>query len=239
MPGNLELHCVLFVFLLSLTPRLVEILMLKYKIVPVTPYQQNCSVVWCEQTKEAAVIDPGGEIERIIAEVKALQLTVTKILLTHGHMDHVGGTSQLKALLDVPVIGPHKEDLFWLAALDQQAQMMNFAPVQSFEPDQWLNDGDTLSLGQCVFEVLHCPGHTPGHVVLFERGAQLAFVGDVLFKGSIGRTDFPRGDHAMLVNAIKTKLWPLGDQVRFVPGHGPMSTFGEERLHNPYVGNYG
>lgn len=210
--------------------------MLKYQLVPVTPFQQNCSVVWCDQTLEAAVIDPGGEVDRLQAEIARLGVTVTRILLTHGHMDHVGGTAELKARLQVPVIGPHREDQFWIGALDDQARMMNFPPVEGFEPDRWLEDGDRISLGQLEFQVLHCPGHTPGHVVLFEPGAKVAFVGDVLFKGSIGRTDFPRGDYATLINAIKTRLWPLGDDVVFVPGHGPLSTFGEERQFNPFVG---
>ncbi|WP_045856990.1 MBL fold metallo-hydrolase [Teredinibacter purpureus] len=211
--------------------------MLKFEILPVTPFQQNCSVIWCEQTREAAVVDPGGEIERIVARVRELEVTVVKIILTHGHLDHVGGTAALKAALNVPVVGPHKDDLFWLDALDQQAQMMNFAPVASFETDLWLNHGDTVTVGHQTLEILLCPGHTPGHVVLFDRESRLAFVGDVLFKGSIGRTDFPRGDHAALIHAIKTHLWPLGDDVTFIPGHGPLSTFGFERQHNPYVGD--
>ncbi|WP_075188297.1 MBL fold metallo-hydrolase [Teredinibacter haidensis] len=209
--------------------------MLKYEILPVTPFMQNCSVIWCSETLEAAVIDPGGEVERIQGLIEKLGVNVTKILLTHGHLDHVGGTAQLKELLGVSVVGPHKDDLFWIEMLDRQSQMMNFPIVPAFKPDQWLENGDTIPLGKLQLEVLLCPGHTPGHIVLFERGSKLAFVGDVLFNGSIGRTDFPRGDHAALINAIKTQLWPLGRDVTFVPGHGPISTFGQERLHNPYV----
>lgn len=209
--------------------------MLKYEILPVTPYQQNCSLIWCDETGDAAVIDPGGEVDRIEAMIARRQVQLRKILLTHGHLDHVGGTAELHSRTGVPIVGPHKDDLFWIAALDQQTVMLGFAPVAQFEPDRWLQNGDRIALGKLSLQVLHCPGHTPGHVVFYEANARLAFVGDVLFHGSIGRTDFPRGDHATLINAIKTQLWPLGDDVTFVPGHGPSSTFGEERRHNPYV----
>lgn len=209
--------------------------MLKHEILPVTPYQQNCSLIWCDETGDAAVIDPGGEVDRIEAMIARRQVQLRKILLTHGHLDHVGGTAELHSRTGVPVVGPHRDDLFWISMLDQQTRMMGFAPVAQFEPDQWLQDGDRIALGKLVLQVLHCPGHTPGHVVFYEVSARLAFVGDVLFHGSIGRTDFPRGDRETLINAIKTQLWPLGDDVTFVPGHGPLSTFGEERRHNPYV----
>lgn len=209
--------------------------MLHYQIIPVTQYQQNCTLLWCDQTRVAAVVDPGGDIERILAAVRALDVKLTQILLTHGHLDHVGGTAALVKLLGLPVIGPHQDDLFWINLLPQQAQMMSFAPVESFQPNRLLNHGDRLNVGNAELEVLHCPGHTPGHVVFFHRDSQLALVGDVLFKGSIGRTDFPRGNHTDLINAIRTRLFPLGDSVRFIPGHGPMSTLGHERATNPFV----
>lgn len=209
--------------------------MLQFHIIPVTHYQQNCSLIWCDETLEAAVIDPGGDVARILAAVAEKGVKLRQILLTHGHLDHVGGTAELVDKLQLPVVGPHEDDLFWINMLPQQAQMMGFAPVQNFTPTQLLQHGDKIQLGNQVLEVLHCPGHTPGHVIFYHRAAQLAFVGDVLFKGSIGRTDFPRGNHADLINAIRTRVLPLGDEVRFVPGHGPMSTFGHERKTNPFV----
>ena len=209
---------------------------MEFTIIPVTPYLQNCSLVW-DAAGRAALIDPGGEIDRLLAEVATRNLTLEKILLTHGHLDHVGAADALRTRLGIPIEGPERAEQFWLDALPQQAQMFDFPPAQAFTPDRWLNEGDTVEVGALRFEVLHCPGHTPGHVVFFERGAQMAFVGDVLFKGSIGRTDFPRGDHASLIGSIRNKLWPLGDAVRFVPGHGAMSTFGDERRSNPFVGD--
>lgn len=209
--------------------------MLHYQIIPVTHYQQNCTLLWCDETREAAVVDPGGDIGRILSAVKSLAVKLTQILLTHGHLDHVGGTAALVEQLGLPVIGPHADDLFWINLLPQQAQMMGFAPVGDFQPTRLLNHGDRVSVGNAVLEVLHCPGHTPGHLVFFHRESQLALVGDVLFKGSIGRTDFPRGNHSDLINAIRTRVFPLGDDVRFIPGHGPMSTLGEERATNPFV----
>lgn len=209
---------------------------MEFTIIPVTPYLQNCSLVW-DASGRAALIDPGGEIDRLLAEVSARNLTLEKILLTHGHLDHVGAADALRDRLGIPIEGPERAEQFWLDMLPQQAQLFGFPPAHAFTPDRWLNDGDTVNVGSLQFEVLHCPGHTPGHIVFFERTAQLAFVGDVLFKGSIGRSDFPRGHHATLINSIRTKLWPLGDTVRFVPGHGAMSTFGEERRSNPFVGD--
>ncbi len=209
--------------------------MLQYQIIPVTHYQQNCTLLWCDETGDAALVDPGGDTARLLAVVADKGVKLRKILLTHGHMDHIGGTAELVAQLQLPVIGPHADDLFWIDLLPQQAQMMGFTPVAGFVPDQLLKQGDTVLLGKQVLEVLHCPGHTPGHVIFYSRAAQLALVGDVLFKGSIGRTDFPRGNHADLINAIRNRLLPLGDEVRFIPGHGPMSTLGHERLTNPFV----
>ncbi|MCG3862893.1 MULTISPECIES: MBL fold metallo-hydrolase [unclassified Photobacterium] len=208
---------------------------LKYQIVPVTPFQQNCSIIWCDETNQAAIVDPGGDIEQLTKVVEDLGLTVTQLILTHGHLDHVGGTAPLSKSLNVPVIGPHKDDEFWLQGLPRQSEMFGFPMTEAFEPTQWLNDGDEINVGNQSLQVLHTPGHTPGHVILFSNDANVAFVGDVLFKGGIGRTDFPRGDHPTLINAIKTKLWPLGDDVTFVPGHGPLSTFGHERATNPFV----
>lgn len=208
---------------------------LQFQIIPVTHYQQNCSLLWCDETLEAAVIDPGGDLERILAVVEEKGVNLRQILLTHGHLDHVGGTAALVKGLQLPVIGPHRDDSFWIEMLPQQAQMMGFAPVDSFTSDRWLQQGDRVQLGNIQLEVLHCPGHTPGHVVFYHPESALAFVGDVLFKGSIGRTDFPRGNHADLIQAIRTRLFPLGDLVRFVPGHGPMSTLGHERHTNPFV----
>jgi glyoxylase-like metal-dependent hydrolase (beta-lactamase superfamily II) len=191
--------------------------------------------VWDAQGR-AALIDPGGEAERLLAEVGRHDLQLQSILLTHGHLDHVGAAVELRDALGIPIIGPQREEQFWLDALPQQAELFGFPPTTSFTPDQWLEDGDCVEVGSIRFDVLHCPGHTPGHIVFYQPEARLAFVGDVLFKGSIGRTDFPRGDHAALLAAIRTKLFPLGDDVRFVPGHGAMSTFGHERRENPFVG---
>jgi glyoxylase-like metal-dependent hydrolase (beta-lactamase superfamily II) len=208
---------------------------MKQLVLPVTAYQQNCTFVLCEETGKAAVIDPGGEAGKLLAVVEKHGLDMEKILLTHGHLDHVGGADELRRELRVPIIGPHRGDAFWLEQLPQQGQMLGGPSLDAFEPDQWLDDGDTVTVGTIEFEVLHCPGHTPGHVVFFSRKSNWAQVGDVLFAGSIGRTDFPGGDHQQLLESIRNKLFPLGDAVRFVPGHGPGSTFGEERRSNPFV----
>lgn len=208
---------------------------LQFHSVPVTPFQQNCTLLWCDDSLRAAVVDPGGDIERILAAVEERNLKLEKILLTHGHLDHVGGTAPLARQLQLPVEGPQKEDQFWIEQITVQAQMFGFPPVETFTPDRWLQDGDTVTVGDEILEVVHCPGHTPGHVVFFHRPSKLALVGDVLFAGSIGRTDFPKSDHQALLDSITKKLWPLGDDVRFIPGHGPMSTFGQERQTNPFV----
>jgi glyoxylase-like metal-dependent hydrolase (beta-lactamase superfamily II) len=208
---------------------------LKFKIIPVTPFAQNCTLIWCTETGNAAVIDPGGDVATILKAAEQEDVKLEKILLTHAHIDHAGGTAALARMQDLPIIGPHKEDKFWIDALPSQSQMFGFPNVDIFSPDQWLEDGDKVTVGNEPLEVLHCPGHTPGHVVFFHRSSRLAQVGDVLFKGSIGRTDFPRGDHPTLIASIKEKLFKLGDDVRFIPGHGPMSTLGEERQTNPFL----
>lgn len=209
--------------------------MLERITLPVTPFAQNCSLVWCSQSRKAALVDPGGETERLLAAVAERDLELESILLTHGHLDHVGATGELKAKTGVPVIGPGRDDTFWIDALAQQAQMFGFPPVQGFAPDRWLAQGDSVTVGEETLEVYHCPGHTPGHVVLLHRAQRLAFVGDVLFRGGIGRTDFPRGNHQQLIDSILHTLLPLGDDITFVPGHGPEGTLGEERLHNPFL----
>lgn len=210
---------------------------MKYRIIPVTAYQQNCSLLICQQTNKAALIDPGGDIDVLLAAVKQEGVELESILVTHGHLDHVGGVAELAEKLTLPIIGPQQADDFWIQNLPEQVRVFGFPHSDSFTPTRWLNDGDTVKVGEEVLQVIHCPGHTPGHVVYFSETARVAWVGDVLFKGSIGRTDFPKGDHQTLINSIKNKLWPLGTDVAFVPGHGPMSTFGEEMLNNPYVGN--
>jgi glyoxylase-like metal-dependent hydrolase (beta-lactamase superfamily II) len=210
----------------------------KLKVVPVTPFEQNCSVLWCETTREAAIVDPGGDLEQVLAVVTDERLDLRKILLTHAHIDHAGATAELAALRGLPIEGPHRGDQFWIDAMPQQARMFGFDEARSFTPTRWLDEGDRVTLGRLTLDVHHCPGHTPGHVVFFDPAARFAIVGDVLFRGSIGRTDFPRGDFDTLVRSIRGKLFPLGDDVRFLPGHGPLSTFGEERRTNPFVGDH-
>lgn len=209
--------------------------MLRYQTLPVTPFQQNCSLVWCEATKKAAVIDPGGELDRLIAAAHALELSLEQIWLTHAHIDHAGGTGELARRLSLPIVGPHPGDQFWIDGLPQQSAMFGFPPAEPFEPTRWLHDGDTVTLGEETLTVRHCPGHTPGHVIFHSATAQRAFVGDVLFAGSIGRTDFPGGNHEQLIASITERLWPFGDETVFIPGHGPESSFGRERRSNPYV----
>ncbi len=211
---------------------------LSVAVVPVTAFAQNCTILMCNNTKQAAVIDPGGEVSRIKQQLEKMGATARKILLTHAHIDHAGGTAELARELDLTIEGPHEGDLFWIQSLPQQSAMFGFPAVESFTPDRWLNDGDEVEVGELTFRVIHAPGHTPGHVVFYNPQQKLAFVGDVLFNGSIGRTDFPRGNHAELVSSIRDKLFPLGDDIEFICGHGPNSTFGHERQHNPFVSDH-
>jgi len=204
-------------------------------VVPVTPFQQNCSVLWCERTRAAAIVDPGGDLERILAVVERERLELAKILLTHAHVDHAAATAELAQRYGLPIEGPQRADAYWIEGLPEQAAMFGFPPSRTFTPTRWLEHDDRVRLGESELEVLHCPGHTPGHVVFFSRPDRLALVGDVLFQGSIGRTDLPGGDYDTLIRSIRERLFPLGDDVRFLPGHGPMSTFGAERRSNPFV----
>ena len=211
---------------------------MKVAITPVTPFQQNSTILQCEETNRAAVVDPGGELDRIMAKVDALGVTLEKILVTHAHIDHAGGVDELAKITGLPVEGPHREDRFWIDLLNEQGAMFGIAGASPFTPDRWLEDGDTVTVGNVRLEVRHCPGHTPGHIIFYDAESKIAIVGDVLFQGSIGRTDFPRGDYATLIHSIRERLWPLGNDVRFVPGHGPTSTFGQERKTNPFVGDH-
>jgi len=207
-----------------------------YRIIPVTAFSQNCTLFICEESNKAAVIDPGGDVSQVIELIDELGLKVEKILLTHGHLDHVGGVAELIERYQVPIEGPHIADKFWIDALDQQCQMFGFSPVNGFSVNRWLEHNDTVTFGEQVLQVLHCPGHTPGHVVFYHEPTKLLQVGDVLFNGSIGRTDFPQGNHQHLLDSITQRLLPLGDDVEFIPGHGPMSTLGHERKTNSHIG---
>ncbi len=208
---------------------------LQLALVPVTPFSQNCSLLVCTRTGRAAAFDPGGDLARIDEALERLGATLEKVFLTHGHIDHCGQSAEFARRHGVPLEGPHREDKFWIDQLPEQGKRFGFAALAAFEPDRWLDDGDTVQFGDQSLQVIHTPGHTPGHVVFFHEAARLAIVGDVLFQGSIGRTDFPRGNHAALIDSITRKLWPLGEDVAFVPGHGPMSSFGDERRHNSFV----
>jgi hydroxyacylglutathione hydrolase len=207
---------------------------LKAAIIPVTPLQQNCTLLWCTATLRGAFVDPGGDLPRLKAAAAQAGVTIEKILLTHGHIDHCGGAGILAGELGVPIEGPHKEDRFWIERLAEDGARYGIVG-QPFEPSRWLDDGDQVTVGNLTFDVRHCPGHTPGHIVFHNAESNLALVGDVLFRGSVGRWDFERGDQQQLIDSIRHKLWPMGDETVFVPGHGPMSTFGHERQTNPFV----
>jgi glyoxylase-like metal-dependent hydrolase (beta-lactamase superfamily II) len=209
---------------------------MRVTIVPVTPLQQNCTVIWCTRTMKAAVVDPGGDLPRIEAAIAQAGVTVERILLTHCHIDHAGEAKPLADRLGVPIVGPHEADRFWLARLDEDGRAWGLNGVV-FEPDRWLVEGDTVTVGDLVLDVYETPGHTPGHVIFHHPPSKLALVGDVLFQGSVGRTDFPLSDHAALVRSVVDKLWPLGDATAFIPGHGAASTFAHERRTNPFVGD--
>ncbi len=206
-----------------------------YAIVPVTPFQQNCTVLWCAETGKGVVVDPGGEIERISAAVERCGVAVERILLTHGHIDHAGGAGALAKRFGVPIEGPHQADGYWIRQMAEQGRYFGIHAPLPFTPHRWLEAGDTIRFGNVTLAVLHCPGHTPGHIIFYDSQSRLAQVGDVLFAGSIGRTDFPGGDYQTLIRSITQTLLPLGDDITFIPGHGPLSTFGAERLNNPFL----
>ena len=207
-------------------------------IIPVTPFQQNCALIWDQDTKRGVVIDPGGDVARIEGAIAEAGITIDRILLTHGHMDHAGGAAELAEVLgNIPIEGPHRADAFLLEGLVEQGAKYGLQ-CRAVTPNRWLEEGETVQIAGIAFDVLHCPGHTPGHVVFVNAEMGIAIVGDVLFQGSIGRTDFPRGDHATLIQSITERLWPWGNDVTFVPGHGPTSTFGRERQTNPFVGDH-
>ena len=209
---------------------------LRAAILPVTPLQQNCSLIWCTKTMRGAFVDPGGDLPKLRDAMARAGVTIEKIIVTHGHIDHCGSAGIFAQELGVPIEGPHEDDRFWIARLEDDGR--NYGVTgKPFEPDRWLVDRDTVTLGELTLDVRHCPGHTPGHIVLHHPESKLAIVGDVIFAGSIGRTDFPRGNHQQLLDAIVQRLWPMGDDTSFIPGHGPMSTFGQERLTNPFVGD--
>jgi hydroxyacylglutathione hydrolase len=209
---------------------------LRAAIVPVTPLQQNCTLLWCTETMRGAFVDPGGDLDRLKAAAAQNGVTIEKILLTHGHIDHCGQAGILAQELGVEIEGPHEDDRFWIARLEDDGMRYGI-DGKPFEPSRWLNDGDTVTVGNLTLSVRHCPGHTPGHVVFHHAPSHLAIVGDVLFQGSIGRTDFPLGNHQDLLDSITGRLWPMGGDTAFIPGHGPMSTFAHERQTNPFVGD--
>jgi glyoxylase-like metal-dependent hydrolase (beta-lactamase superfamily II) len=210
---------------------------LKAVIIPVTPLEQNCTLFWCTETNKGALVDPGGDLHKLKDAVAKTGVQLEKLLVTHGHLDHCGQTGMLAQELGLKIEGPHEEDRFWIAQLDNDGKRWGME-AKTFEPDRWLKGGDTVTVGNLTLDVIHCPGHTPGHVVFYHGPSRLAIVGDVLFQGSIGRTDFPRGNHQDLIDSITQKLWPLGDDVTFIPGHGPTSNFGHERKVNAYVSDY-
>ncbi|MEE4199265.1 MBL fold metallo-hydrolase [Erythrobacter sp.] len=207
---------------------------MKAAILPVTPLQQNCSLIWCTKTMRGALVDPGGDLDKLKAGVAKAGVTLEKLLITHGHLDHCGQAGMLAEELGLPIEGPHKDDEFWIERLDGDGARFGMQAA-SFTPTRWLEQGDTVTVGELTLDVIHCPGHTPGHVIFYHEPSRFAIVGDVLFQGSIGRTDFPRGNHQDLIDSITQRLWPLGEDVTFIPGHGPTSTFGRERKTNAFV----
>ena len=209
--------------------------MLRYQIIPVTPFQQNCTVFWNEETKKGAVVDPGGDLSLLDKFIDEQGIEIEKILVTHGHLDHAGAVADMAEARQVPIIGPHIGDKFWIDGMPEAAAQYGFPEAHAFEPDQWLEHGDTVEAAGTTFDVVHAPGHTPGHVVFVQKDDKVAMVGDVLFQGSIGRTDFPKGDYQQLISSITERLWPLGMDITFIPGHGPTSTFGQEKQTNPFV----
>ncbi|MHA6718477.1 MBL fold metallo-hydrolase [Sphingomonas sp. RS6] len=219
---------------MSTTPPAPEAMPLRAAIVPVTPLQQNCSLIWCTKTMRGAFVDPGGDLDRLRAAAEQHGVTIEKLLITHGHIDHCGSAGEFAKSLGVPIEGPHEDDRFWIARLEDDGRRYGVRGAP-FEPNRWLVGGDQVTVGELVLDVYHCPGHTPGHVVFHHAPSRLAIVGDVLFQGSIGRTDFPLGNHQDLIDSITRNLWPLGNDTVFVPGHGPASNFGHERRTNPFV----
>ena len=207
---------------------------LKVLIHPVTPFQQNAPILYCEESKKCAFVDPGGDIDILLGIAKDNNLIPEKIFLTHGHIDHAGAATELSRILSLEIEGPHKEDLFLLESLEEQGKMLGME-CENCVPDRWLDEGDEIKLANENLKVFFCPGHSPGHVVFYHPESKMVIIGDVLFRGSIGRTDLPRGDHQTLINSITEKLWPLGDEILFIPGHGPASTFGQERKDNAFV----
>ncbi len=204
-------------------------------VVPVTAFEQNCSIVWCTATMQAAIVDPGGDIDRIQGALTELGVTPAAIWLTHGHIDHAGGATDLAEALSLPVIGPHEAEKPLLDSLPQQGLRFDMRGLRPVTPTRWLNEGDTVSVGEVAFAVHHVPGHSPGHVTFFQKELRFLLAGDTVFAGSVGRTDLPGGDHDLLIAGIKTKLLPLGDDVQFLPGHGPASTLGAERVGNQFL----
>ena len=209
--------------------------MLRYQIIPVTPFQQNCTVFWNEETKKGGIVDPGGDLSLLDKFIDEQGIEIEKILVTHGHLDHAGAVADMAQARNIPVIGPHKDDKFWIDGMPDAAAQYGFPEAKAFEPDQWLEHGDSVDVAGVTFQVVHAPGHTPGHVVFVQQDDKVAMVGDVLFQGSIGRTDFPKGDYNQLINSITERLWPLGLDITFIPGHGPTSTFEQEKKSNPFV----
>ena len=209
--------------------------MLRYQIIPVTPFQQNCTVFWNEETKKGAIVDPGGDLTLLDKFIDEQGIEIEKILVTHGHLDHAGAVAEMAEARKVPIIGPHIGDKFWIDGMPAAAAQYGFPEAHAFEPDQWLEHGDTVEAAGATFDVVHAPGHTPGHVVFVQKEDKIAMVGDVLFQGSIGRTDFPKGDYQQLIDSITQRLWPLGLDITFIPGHGPTSTFEQEKKTNPFV----